>query len=626
MPLSPGQLVAGKYCVERLLAEGGMGAVYIAENRVLQKRVAIKVMSEGFSAIPGATERFLREGIAASRVSHPAIVQVFDAGEHEGAPWLAMELLEGMSLGERVETRGPLPLLELMHVCRGVLPALAAVHEQGLIHRDLKPDNIFLATIAGGGFQPKLLDFGVAKDTRGGVNKLTATGAVVGTASYLAPEQARGAEIDARTDIYAMGAVIYEALSGRLPYEADTLTQLVAKMFTESPVPLEQVSPTTPPAICAVVSHCLAQNPAQRFAGATELLAALEAASSHGVVPVAASAGMAYDSTAIGALPEASPGVPSMSSMSSMSGMPPMSAHGLPSEVLATGVATPRKRSAVPILAGAFVLGAICVAGVLYVLNEHSSSSATASADPEAPTTAAPPATGAAADPNALPSGAAIPEATPAPGGEPTPDQAAAPAASHDSPAAGHRTPGHRAGAANEVAEPATEPSAPSAPSAPSTPTTPAAPDPLAPAAPTAPLPPGVHSAPLPPGFQAAPVAPGVVPRPATPPTPPTPTPSAAASGLTPAQLAPVVNEVMPRMQRCFDRRVRRVRGLAGAITVQFVIDASGRVTQSDAVTNGTGDEWMGRCVAQNVQRMRFPAAANGRPTRARRIFHFGGG
>jgi len=303
-----------------------------------------------------------------------------------------------------------------------------------------------------------------------------------------------------------------------------------------------------------------------------------------------------------------------------------MSAHGLPSEVLATGVATPRKRSAVPILAGAFVLGAICVAGVLYVLNGHSSSSATASADPEAPTTAAPPATGAAADPNALPSGAAIPEATPTPGGEPTPDQAAAPAASHDSPAAGHRTPGHRAGAANEVAEPATEPSAPSAPSAPSTPTTPAAPDPLAPAAPTAPLPPGVHSAPLPPGFQAAPVAPGVVPRPATPPTPPTPTPSAAASGLTPAQLAPVVNEVMPRMQRCFDRRVRRVRGLAGAITVQFVIDASGRVTQSDAVTNGTGDEWMGRCVAQNVQRMRFPAAANGRPTRARRIFHFGGG
>ena len=137
MALNEGEILAGKYRIERLLGEGGMGAVYVVTNTVLQKRVAMKVMSERFAAVPAAVERFLREAVAASRVSHPSIVQVFDAGEHEGAPWIAMEMLEGESLGERLE-RGPMSVQEVLDMADGVLSALAEVHDDGIIHRDLE--------------------------------------------------------------------------------------------------------------------------------------------------------------------------------------------------------------------------------------------------------------------------------------------------------------------------------------------------------------------------------------------------------------------------------------------------------------------------------------------------------
>ena len=161
MALNQGDILAGKYRIERLLGEGGMGAVYVATNQVLQKRVALKVMNERFASMPAAVERFLREAVAASRVSHPGIVQVFDAGQHEMRPWIAMELLEGESLGARLE-RGPMPLSDVLKMAEGTLSALAEVHDEGIIHRDLKPDNIFLARTRGGDWVPKVLDFGIA--------------------------------------------------------------------------------------------------------------------------------------------------------------------------------------------------------------------------------------------------------------------------------------------------------------------------------------------------------------------------------------------------------------------------------------------------------------------------------
>jgi serine/threonine-protein kinase len=262
--LLPGTVVAEKYRIERELGAGGMGAVYEATNLILQKRVALKVMGGAFTAQADAVERFFREAMSASRVRHPAIVEIYDAGWHDGAPWMTMELLDGESLADRLERRGPLSLGEVKQIFPPVLSALDAVHAQGIVHRDLKPDNIFLERLPDGRTQPKLLDFGIAK-TEDGLNKLTATGAVMGTAHYLAPEQARDSStVDPRTDLYALGVVLYEVLSGRMPHPASTLPELISKLITEEPIPLLQVAPGVPPALANVVHWCLARDPAAR--------------------------------------------------------------------------------------------------------------------------------------------------------------------------------------------------------------------------------------------------------------------------------------------------------------------------------------------------------------------------
>ncbi|MEQ8458971.1 MAG: TonB family protein [Sandaracinaceae bacterium] len=630
MALNEGQVLAGKYRIERLLGEGGMGAVYVATNTVLQRKVALKVMNERFASVPAAVERFHREAIAASKVSHPSICQVFDAGQHEGKPWIAMEMLEGESLAERIE-RGPMSVDEVVRMASGALSALAEVHDEGIVHRDLKPDNIFLARSRSGSWVPKVLDFGVAKDTsEGQLNKLTATGAVVGTAYYLSPEQAKGLpDIDPRTDVYAIGVVLYECLSGHMPYEAETITQLIAKMFTEEPRPLDMVAPDVPKQVAAVVNRCLAQEREDRFQTARALLAALEAASrgeyagaaaasqpgigaahSHAGVSHSGLSGVSQPGTPIPQTALGDPRVGTHPTALLPDGLGGASGAGLPAQTPMPQSSMPHMHSAmtqsemgggggskVGLIAGLavlFLLGASAtIGGAFFLMGGEEESEGVANAavrtstpqpGPGTATTAPPP----GEDPPLEPSPAAD---------TPTDDGAGNGAEDGAEDGADDGTPpGEDVAEEDETPRPAT--AAPRRGRRRGRTPQPT-PEPLAqPAAPT----------PAPP----SPVAPSPAPAPARGP------------GLSTVQVMGAIQGRMAYLQsRCFERRARRVPGLQGVVTIGWTIGPDGRVQNANVVHNGTGDEWLGNCTRNVVRDTPFPAAANGRPTPARYPFRF---
>jgi len=311
MRLSPGDLFAGKYRIEALLREGGMGAVYVAVNERLHKRVALKVISERLGTSAQHVERFTQEAIAASRVPHPGVVEIFDADIHQGAPWIAMELLEGESLGDRLR-RGPIPVAEATEVARAMLDALAAVHAAGIVHRDLKPDNVFCCNDG----RVKLLDFGIAKLAVDEITGQTETGVALGTPFYLAPEQASSAkDVGPRADLYSVGVVLYEMVSGARPYEATGLGDLVRQMYTSGPVRLAQRAAHLPPALTSVVDRCLSVDPNARPASAREVMDALAQVTTSGFAATAAlpaagtPATMALDSSQLqAAISASSPG------------------------------------------------------------------------------------------------------------------------------------------------------------------------------------------------------------------------------------------------------------------------------------------------------------------------------
>jgi protein-disulfide isomerase len=276
MTLQAGVRIANKYRIERLLGQGGMGAVYVAENERLRKRVALKVLSDGEFAAE-AMDRFVREAIAASSVKHPGVVEIYDADVHEGTHWIAMELLEGESLREKIE-RGPLEPDEAIEIALEALSAIAAVHRAGIIHRDLKPDNLFLERV-GAKSVVKVLDFGIAKIFDGELGTTTKTGMALGTPYFLAPEQATNAKtIDVRADVYSMGAILYQCLSGKLPYDADTFGELVRQMYTTGPRQLEHAAPHVPRPIAQLVDRALSIDPAHRPMTADDLASQLSRA------------------------------------------------------------------------------------------------------------------------------------------------------------------------------------------------------------------------------------------------------------------------------------------------------------------------------------------------------------
>jgi serine/threonine-protein kinase len=272
--------MAGEYQVEKKLGQGGMGAVYGARHPVIGKRAAIKVITREMSASPEAVDRFVREAQAVNQVGHPNIVDVFGFGRlPDGRSFFVMEWLQGESLRERMVR--PLPLAEALDILAQVATALEAAHDAGVLHRDLKPDNVFLSVQRGGPAKVKLLDFGLAKLQGGSDGRMdrTRTGVVMGTPLYISPEQAKGAKVDFAADIYSLGAIAYEMCSGQVPFVADSAVEIMAKHISAPVVPLVQIAPHTPTEVDALVVSMLDKEPSQRpnIAQVRQQLAAIAA-------------------------------------------------------------------------------------------------------------------------------------------------------------------------------------------------------------------------------------------------------------------------------------------------------------------------------------------------------------
>ena len=270
-----GTLLGGRYRVGEPLGKGGMGVVYEAVKEDLGRRVALKVLHSTFDS--DGLQRFRLEAQSAAALGHPNIVQVTDFQANAGEPaFLVMERLDGRSLAQAIAADGPLPEARVAFIVAQMLSGLSAAHRANIVHRDIKPDNVFLTSTTAVHDLVKLLDFGIAKLQGGaGAAHLTVAGTMIGTPAYMSPEQARGLPVDARTDLYAVGTCMYHALSGRLPFEANSLPALLVAIFEHSPAPLARFHPGIDPRMEAIVARAMAKDPAARFATAEEMRAAL---------------------------------------------------------------------------------------------------------------------------------------------------------------------------------------------------------------------------------------------------------------------------------------------------------------------------------------------------------------
>jgi serine/threonine protein kinase len=266
-----GTLLAGRYLIKRLCGEGGMGRVYEAEHVEIGRRVAVKVLHPAYSRTPEVVERFRREARAASRVGHPNIVDVTDSGTtDDGSFFFVMEFIEGSELGLVIFKQGPMPFGRALHVAAQMCDALQAAHDAGIIHRDLKPENVLLISREGQPDFVKVLDFGIAKSAeveetaKNGGRRLTRPGVAMGTPEYMAPEQAAGRPADPRSDIYAVGSIIYEMLTGTAPYDGDNVMEVLHKKANQAPPALRGLRPDLPDGVVALVERAMARSPSQR--------------------------------------------------------------------------------------------------------------------------------------------------------------------------------------------------------------------------------------------------------------------------------------------------------------------------------------------------------------------------
>lgn len=277
------RVLNARYEIQSRLGDGGMATVFGGTDRVLGRRVAIKVLSPHYARDRKAVERFRREAQAAAGLNHPNVVSVFDTGSDDGVHYIVMEHVEGRTLADVIGEEGALPPGSAATIAVDVCRALASAHEKGMVHRDVKPGNVLLASDGG----VKVTDFGIARVASG--EPLTVTGSVMGTASYLSPEQARGGEVDERSDVYSLGCVLYEMLTGAPPFDGETPLAIAYKHVEEDPVPPSSVNPGVPSELEAVVRKAMSKDPADRFASAAEMARDLrEAAPTAPLEPAAA--------------------------------------------------------------------------------------------------------------------------------------------------------------------------------------------------------------------------------------------------------------------------------------------------------------------------------------------------
>jgi len=273
--------LAGEYSLQRELGRGGMGVVYLARDVQLDRDVAIKILPARLAGNPAARDRFVREARMAAGLSHPHIVPIHRVGEAGSFVFFVMSYVDGETLGERLRTRGPLPPADATRVLREVAWAVAYAHGRGIVHRDVKPDNILLEAATG---RALVTDFGIA---HGGGDPAVVSdpGKIMGTAHFMSPEQAAGGAVDGRSDIYALGVVGYLAVSGRLPFESKNLPALLVRQATEVPPSVMRAAPGLPPGLGAAIDRCLARDPEERFADGERLAEALAPAEARPALP-----------------------------------------------------------------------------------------------------------------------------------------------------------------------------------------------------------------------------------------------------------------------------------------------------------------------------------------------------
>src|SRR5246127_1451111 len=270
----------GPYEIQASIGAGGMGEVYKARDKRLNRDVAIKVLPASFSADPDGLQRFAQESRAAAALNHPNILSIFDIGEDRGGPYVVSEFIGGESLGERLRD-GPLASRKAIDYAQQVAKGLAAAHEKGIVHRDLKPENLFITNDG----RAKILDFGLAKFTQPELDGsddaptmqvATEAGTVLGTAGYMSPEQVRGKAADARSDIFSFGAIVYEMLSGKRAFRGDSAADTMSAILKEDPPDLSETNRNISPALERIVRHCLEKNPEARFHSASDIAFDLE--------------------------------------------------------------------------------------------------------------------------------------------------------------------------------------------------------------------------------------------------------------------------------------------------------------------------------------------------------------
>ena len=264
----------GRYRIEVLLGEGAMARVYKAYDERHDRSVALKILKEAWRGDRDVLDRFFREARAAGALNHPNIVIIYNV-ESEPEPFIDMELVEGLSLAQLLKERNRLPPAQTVAIAKALAAALDYAHNRGRVHRDVKPSNVLLASDL---VTPKLTDFGIAVIDQPEAAQLTQHGQMLGTPRYMSPEQIRGEPADARSDLFSLGATLYEMLTGQYAFLGESLVALSSQITQNQPVPVRRLAPDTPPQVAAAVAKLLEKDPARRFQSGRELIAALEAA------------------------------------------------------------------------------------------------------------------------------------------------------------------------------------------------------------------------------------------------------------------------------------------------------------------------------------------------------------